>query len=416
MTSRTSKSRNQGQNSRTDRGASRRQSGQALLTFVFFLVVLILFVGLGIDVGFAYITKANLSKAVDASCLAGMRSLSQGTVTASAVANSTFLTNYGKPGRDTGPVTPNIVLGVDANNNKTLTISATAAINTFFIRVFPKWKTLQVSASGQATRAKLVMSLVLDRSGSMNGNGGAANLPSAVTNFVNFFDDQSDRVSMNSFAYHARTDVPMAQPFKAPITAAVKNLVFDGWTVSEQGLAKGLQQNQSVVIAPGDNVIKVIVFFTDGLANTFQYTFNCGVRNISPDRSPYDPNTGAAASGGCTIPGSIPSVSPPPANVNTSDDCAMETEAQKRAVAMAELARQQGNIIYAVGLGNPNGPKECGFPPINPDFLKQVANDPTSPSFNPNEPAGEALLTSNATQLQALFQQIAAKILLRLTQ
>jgi Flp pilus assembly protein TadG len=372
MTSPTSKSRSQVPNSRNDRSAGRRQSGQALPTFVFFMVVLILLIGLGIDIGFAYITKANLSKAVDAACLAGMRSLSQGTITASAVANSTFLTNYGKPGRDTGPVTPDIVLGVDANNNKTFLVSATAGINTFFIRVLPKWKTLHVNASAQATRAKLVMSLVLDRSGSMNGNGGAANLPNAVTTFVNFFDDQSDRVSMNSFAYHARTDVPLAQPFKAPITAAVKKLVFDGWTVSEQGLAKGLQQNQTVVTTPGDNVVKVIVFFTDGLANTFQYTFNCGVRNIAPDGSLYDPNTGASSGAGCKVPGSIPSVSPPPANVNTSDDCAMETEAQKRAVAMAELARQQGNIIYAVGLGNPNGPKECGFPQIAAKILLRL--------------------------------------------
>ena len=416
MTSPTSKNRNQGPESCNERNARGRQGGQALLTFVFFLVVLILLTGLGIDVSFAYITKANLSKAVDAACLAGMRSLGQGTITASAVANSTFAANYGRPGRDTGPVTPSIVVGVDANNNKTVTIGATATINTFFIRVFPLWKTLHVSANGQATRAKLVMSLVLDRSGSMNGNGGAANLPGAVTNFVNYFDDTYDRMSMNSFSYHARTDVAMGKPFKASIAAAVRNLVFDGWTASEPGLAKGLQQNQSVVIAPGEDVVKVIVFFTDGLANTFQYTFNCGVRNISPDRSLYDPNTGAPASSGCTIPSSIPSVSPPPATVNTSDSCAMETEAQKRAVAMAALARQQGNIIYAVGLGNPNGLKECGFPPINPDFLKQVANDPTSPTFNPNEPAGEALLTSNATQLQALFQQIAAKILLRLSQ
>ena len=49
-----------------------REKGQTLLMFVFFMVVLIVFIGLGIDLGFAYITKAELSKGVDAAALAGM--------------------------------------------------------------------------------------------------------------------------------------------------------------------------------------------------------------------------------------------------------------------------------------------------------------------------------------------------------
>ena len=41
---------------------------QTLILFVLFMFMLILFVGLGIDLGFAYITRARLSKAVDAAC------------------------------------------------------------------------------------------------------------------------------------------------------------------------------------------------------------------------------------------------------------------------------------------------------------------------------------------------------------
>ena len=50
-----------------------RESGQTLILFTLFIIVLILFVGLGIDLGFAYITRAQLSKAVDAACLTGIR-------------------------------------------------------------------------------------------------------------------------------------------------------------------------------------------------------------------------------------------------------------------------------------------------------------------------------------------------------
>jgi Flp pilus assembly protein TadG len=48
------------------------ERGQILILFAVFLTVLVLFMGLGIDLGFAYITKAQLSKAVDAAALAGM--------------------------------------------------------------------------------------------------------------------------------------------------------------------------------------------------------------------------------------------------------------------------------------------------------------------------------------------------------
>ena len=399
------------------------ERGQTLLMFVLFMLVLFLFVGLGIDIGFAYITKANLSKAVDAACLTGMRNLSQGTVTAGAMADSTFHANYGAPGRDVAAISPTITFGFDPNNNRTLNVSATATINTFFIRVLPAWKTLQVSANAQTTRSKLVMSLVLDRSGSMGSNGGATALPGAVIGFVNNFDDVNDRVSMSSFSYAGRTDVALTQPFKAPITTAVNNLSFAGWTASEQGLTNGLVQNLSYTPAvTGGNtetVVRVMIFFTDGLANTFKYTFNCGARNIGPDRTLYDPITGNAAGGGCTIPNNIPSISPPPANVSTTSGCGPLTiEAQKRAVAIARLAQQQGIIVFSIGLGDGSGPQECGFPPLNKGFLYQVANDPNpaNPAYVSSLPSGEAVFAPNASDLANVFNQIAAKILLRITQ
>ena len=44
-----------------------------------------------------------------------------------------------------------------------------------------------------------------------------------------------------------------------------------------------------------------------------------------------------------------------------------------------------------------------------------MANDPAASTFNPNQPVGEAVFAPSAADLQQVFLQIAAKILLRLT-
>ena len=69
--------------------------GQILLIFAFLFPVLILFIGLGIDAGFAWIMKALLSRAVDAAALAGMRNIDLGTTQAQAIAQDAFNANFG---------------------------------------------------------------------------------------------------------------------------------------------------------------------------------------------------------------------------------------------------------------------------------------------------------------------------------
>src|ERR1700722_5688364 len=81
----------------------RDEGGQTLLMFVLFVIVLFVFVGLGVDLGFAYITRARLSKAVDSACLSGMRNLYQGQGLAGQIASNAFLINYGASGRDVAP-------------------------------------------------------------------------------------------------------------------------------------------------------------------------------------------------------------------------------------------------------------------------------------------------------------------------
>lgn len=405
--------------------------------FVLFMVVLFVFVGLGVDLGFAYITKARLSKAVDSAALTGARSVGQGTISASAIAKTAFSANYGTSGRDVSPPVPSVVFSYDAANNLLLDVSATSAINTFFIRVLPTvlpgapaglWRTLTVGSVAQALRAKIVLSLVLDHSGSMKSNGGAAALPGAVANFIDLFYENYDRASMSSFSQYATADVPMRPDFKAPITTAAA-LPFPGsYTCTECGLTNGLAQNAPVVVAAGEKVIKAIVLFTDGMANTFTYKFNCGFRNIDYNDGLYNVTNGNSSSSGCTIPPNINSIDPKTGvitsgTVSTSggSQCAdLHNEAQNRAVRIAHLAREQGILVYAIGMGSPGSPGECGFPVLNPDFLKDVANTPDAPDYDSSTAnqvnyAGDYAIAADSSQLDQVFQTIGEKILLRLT-
>jgi len=394
-----------------------KKHGQLLLIFAVFLPILLLFVGLAIDFGCAYVTRAALSKAVDAAALDGMRNLYQGQARATAIAQSAFNVNYTSVlGREVGPPALNIVITTDASNNVVVNVSATVTISTFFIRILSGYRTLNVSSNAQATRPKLIMSLVLDRSGSMNLNGGAQALPPAVDIFVNYFDDTRDQVAMVSFSSVSTIDVTIRTGFKSAITAAVNKMRFGGATYAQGGLLNGQAQIMSIPTAPGENVIKVAVFFTDGWANTVNDTLNCppatklNFGGCSPPEAAVgwcsgisfmDPITGNMRSCGASqFPSQVTGTMQPLTQANIAND------AMYRSILVANSMRTQGIVVYSIGLGDK----------ISQPFLQQVANDPASSTYDPNQPVGEAVFAPTAADLQGVFQIIAAKILLRLSQ
>jgi Flp pilus assembly protein TadG len=404
-------------------GKWRSVRAQTLPLVILLFLVLILFLGLGIDLGFAYVTRGSLSKAVDAACLAGVRNLSQGQAQAINVARSAFLANYNSSGvrnRQAQDPVFNTAFNQATDGSMQFDVSASVPINTFFIRVLPNWRTMNVGASGQAIRVPVVMSLVLDRSGSMNGNRGAQDLPPAVGSFVDFFDDTLDRAGMVSFASHSLPfDVPMGYNFRMPIKTAANALVFSGGTGSVIGLTNGFAQIQSVPLLHSEHVVKVCVFFTDGLANIIQDTLNCSGVPTLLNFGGYDSGNTVGffnpANGNqlCSTSGGTP---PCCAGVNqfrSQVDGTMKSflrnnvtaDAEYRAVAVANAMRASGIIVYSIGMGNN----------INQDFLKQVANDPTTPGYVATGYDGEAVFAPTSGQLQQVFEQIANKILLRIT-
>ena len=446
---------------------AKEESGQQLLTMAILLITLIAFVGLAVNGGMAFITKARLSKSVDAACLAGMRALPQGQTVATSLATHIFNANYGA-----NPPTPSITFPVDGYGDKQVQVSASTPVPNFFApHMFPVWN---VADTGVATRGKLVMELVLDRSGSMQNNDGWSALKAAVPSFVDDFDNTQDSVGMISFASNATIDFSINTNFQTPI-----NNVVNGWTqstfsggtfgtggtyVASDGppLAMADHQIGTVPILTGQNVTRVAVYFTDGLMNTIQDNFTCytsstahatymlnyggydtGTNEVDvfdplkgTDLCPYEgygqclnPSQGysvsnivySSAEKVCQNPWGtyvtkFPSQQLGQTTINRAN---VTTEAQYRALQTANTMRNEtpGVYIFVIGLGS-----QISGSTSTQAFLKNLANDPTSSSYNANLPVGQLFIvpdcpSSTCTQeLNTAFQTIAAKILLRLTQ
>jgi len=109
------------------------------------------------------------------------------------------------------------------------------------MRYLSQWREVPVSDTAVATRANLIMSIVLDRSGSMcggtvscpegvSGDDGGEALLSAVPTFVGRFDNTLDQVALISFSENSTINFAIGYNFATPITNAVAAMQFAGGT------------------------------------------------------------------------------------------------------------------------------------------------------------------------------------------
>ena len=271
----------------------RKDEGQVILWLAFGLPLLILFSAMALDMGLIYQTKAKLSNAVDAAVLTGARNYSQGTATAQTLGTDMFQANYGSATPTLAwtwcPADPSCPAGSAISS----TLKATTTVNTTFMAYLPRFAQWSLADTGQATRSNLIMSLILDRSGSMacggtsGGDCGGVALQSAVPAFIGDFTEGTDYIDMISFADNARIDVAITKNFTTPIDNAVAALNWDGGTfgtgagTNSYDFAHGPplnladHQDLSVSFPAGQPYVKVVVYFTDGLMNTVQDTLGC---------------------------------------------------------------------------------------------------------------------------------------------
>src|ERR1700733_5302408 len=87
----------------------RYERGQLLIMLAVIMTGLMLCSGLAIDMGFAYVTRARLQKAVDAACLVAMQNLTQsGQTGARTIAQNSFGANYPTTGLDAAAPAVNV--------------------------------------------------------------------------------------------------------------------------------------------------------------------------------------------------------------------------------------------------------------------------------------------------------------------
>jgi Flp pilus assembly protein TadG len=466
-----------------DQGKIRKHGhGQLILAICGIMPVVIIFIGLSIDFGMAYLTKTTLSKSVDAAALAAMRNYNEGQTAATKIAQNVFNVDYNSLhglGATSGAT---VTFTTDANNNRLITVTASAALPTYFLGVLgSSFKNLNITESATAMRNPMIMSLVLDISASMESNGGEQALAPAVENFIADFDpdnnDTIDDVSLVTFGTSGHVNLANTnhtQTLKTPVDNAVSAISWKtNYTNSQSGLLLGQTQiaNQFALVPTGQNVLKVLVFFTDGWPNIIQDCLLCAgstttdpnclanshktsliycgcdagdealglCRNtpcatnsaqpvcfFNPSSCGADdtcsaPTTGCGKTGSGSLP--LPTIFPDQfigtteslSNVNYCGGTSTQySDAMYRSVQVSTAATTgllaQNVYVYSIGMGTAITGQATAK-----QFLQEVANDTASPLFNSNLPQGEAVFASTSAQLDSVFQIIASKILLRLS-
>ena len=251
--------------------AAGREDGFALVYMATVLTGLILFSGLAVDSGRAYMVKAQLTKAVDGAALAAARNLNLGDPRAEAVRifKANFPPGYlgtstaADPTAQAGFFSSSVDVATGVN---TVTVAASAVLPTTFMRL-ASLNEVTVASSGAATRRMVDLSLVLDVSSSI-GSGWPA-VRDAARAFANAFDAANDRFALVTFGNGATVldQMPSARGFnKTKVKSDIANNLPGGSTNMVEGLYRGWDELRAVP-KNAQSGLRVIVLFTDGASN-----------------------------------------------------------------------------------------------------------------------------------------------------
>jgi Flp pilus assembly protein TadG len=249
--------------------------GQVLVVTAIVLVVLVILVGLAIDSGRAYSVKAKLNAALDAAGIAAARAVADGYDEAKAAAttffNSNYPSEYMQSEPDFCPPNGNPTIITDTSTGDTaITVWATADMPTMFMRVVGQ-DTVDVGATTTATRRAVDLAFVVDNTGSIGSDG--PDVRARSIDFVYAFHPNFDRLALIKYAFGAQVPVEFesARGFDiANVETEINAFNFTGGTNCAEGFWNAKRQH-NIVNNPAS--LRVIVFFTDGVTNTFASTF-----------------------------------------------------------------------------------------------------------------------------------------------
>jgi Mg-chelatase subunit ChlD len=256
------------------------ERGFALFYMAVFLTMLLLFVGLAVDSGRAYIVQAQLSKAVDGAALGAARMLNSGNPKkeAAQIFEANFPSGFMGTTSVTSPMSdPNFfsLQTIPATGVNVVTIQATAVMPTTFMRLGGRQE-VTVNAMGEAQRRMVDLSLVLDVSSSIGSRWAAVR--DAARAFVNAFDATHDRMALVTYSNGAtvRFPMPSSRGFnKSGMMSAIPNSLPGGSTAMVEGLYRGWDELRSVPNGQQSG-LRVIVLFTDGASNSVPGLYDGG--------------------------------------------------------------------------------------------------------------------------------------------
>jgi Flp pilus assembly protein TadG len=254
------------------RSVLRNEEGLAIVYTAVALTTMLLFTGLAVDAGRAYVVKAQLSKAVDGAALGAARMLNSGHPKdeAARIFEANFPVGYMGTISVTDPeTTPSFfTLATDEVNGRNIvTVTATATLPTTFMRL-GRFDEVTAVSSAEATRRMVDLSLVLDVSSSIGSRWPAVR--DAARAFVDSFAATHDRLALTTYGNGARvlSAMPSSRGFdKAALKAAIPNSLPGGSTAMVEGLYRGWDELRSVP-AGQQSSLRVIVLFTDGASNS----------------------------------------------------------------------------------------------------------------------------------------------------
>ncbi len=291
-------------------GALSEEQGQAVVFVLMMMVVVIAVVGFVIDIGHAYQAQRSLQGAADAAALAGAQQLPD-PVLAQQTAQQFGSTAAGKNHITDINVTEQISTSCNAtipgcSPVNMVSVNEKATVPTFFSKIVGVNSfnlNVHAAACSPCGAKPVDIMLVLDRTGSMCQDSLGRSDPSCtdlnnakagIRTFLGYFDSSiahvglavlppassvSNRCSTPSASnYNSRTSaytiVRLSNDFRNPdgTLNASSNLVSTLSCVKGGGTtsyASAIEAAQAELVADGRlNVPKMIVFFTDGAANT----------------------------------------------------------------------------------------------------------------------------------------------------
>ncbi len=428
---------------------NRKQSeaGAILIALAMFILLLLCFVAFGTEAGRWFLIRAELSKSVDAGALVGAKNLSNPHVDPKTLAEEFCQENF--PSGYLGTATtgsaafnvqmlPNDKVQVDGRVGAPVILGQLLGVDDVPVR-----------SGGAAQMRPVEVMMVLDRSGSMQGQP-MTDLKVAAKSFLDFFAESQDKDKMGlvSFATSVKIERPLGTGFVTPMQTAIDAMVANGHTNPEDAIDQsdgpGGFTDQAGTPA-GEKIQQFMVFFSDGRPNTFRAMFkrngidheamvycdgNCDPQDFANGnnttnvwlyrtdaegrlryngvdqraRPTGDGMFPISACGAATpttkwyiferypVPGYGPQACNIPDPALGDYMCNM---AAGFAIDHANELKDKGVVVFAIGLGER----------INRDFLEAIASGPD-----------QTYIAPTSDQLASVFQQVAREIKLRLVQ